>query len=102
MKNETNEHLIAIDDFCISHKIEHSFIWSLHEAGLIHIETIETTGYVEDEELSDLEKFTRFFYEMNINIEGIETITHLLHQIQGMNQEVNRLKNRLRFYEGDR
>lgn len=100
MKNETNEHLIAIDDFCISHKIEHSFIWSLHEAGLIHIETIETTGYVEDEELSDLEKFTRFFYEMNINIEGIETITHLLHQIQGMNQEVNRLKNRLRFYEG--
>lgn len=100
MKNETNEHLIAIDDFCISHKIEHSFIWSLHEAGLIHIETIESAGYVEDEELSDLEKFTRFFYEMNINIEGIETITHLLHQIQGMNQEVNRLKNRLRFYEG--
>ena len=102
MKNETNEHLIAIDDFCMIHKIEHSFIWSLHEAGLIHIETIETTGYVEDEELSDLEKFTRFFYEMNINIEGIETITHLLHQIQGMNQEVNRLKNRLRFYEWER
>ena len=102
MKNKSNEHLIAIEDFCISHKIEHSFLWSLHEAGLIHIETIETSGYVEEEELPYLEKFTRFFYEMDINIEGIETIMHLLEQIHGMQQEVNNLRNRLRFYEGDR
>ena len=102
MKNEPNEHLIAIDDFCISHKIEHSFLWSLHEAGLIHIETIETSGYVEEEELPYLEKFTRFFYEMNINIEGIESIMHLLEQIHEMQQEANSLRNRIRFYEGDR
>ena len=102
MKNKPNEHLIAIDDFCISHEIEHSFIWSLHDAGLIHIETIEKTGFVEEEELPYLEKFTRFFYEMNINIEGIETIMHLLDQIHGMQQEANSLRNRLRFYEGER
>jgi hypothetical protein len=101
MKNRREEHLIALDEFCVNYKIEQSFVWSLHDAGLVRIETIEDCSYVEEEKLSALEKFTRFYYEMDINIEGIEAINHLLEQMDEMQHELIALRNRLRFYEGE-
>ncbi|MDY0342851.1 MAG: chaperone modulator CbpM [Lentimicrobium sp.] len=100
MKNKRDEHLIALDEFCVYYKIEQGFVWSLHEAGLVRIETIEDCNYVEEENLSALEKFIRFYYDMDINIEGIEAINHLLEQMDEMQHELISLKNRLRFYEG--
>ncbi|GAB1402919.1 hypothetical protein MASR1M74_00970 [Lentimicrobium sp.] len=101
MKNNTGEHLIALDEFCIHYQVEQSFVWSLHDAGLVSIESIEDCDYLEEKSLSALEKFTRFYYDMDINIEGIEAINHLLEQMQQMQHELVSLKNRLRFYEGD-
>ena len=37
---------------------------------------------------------------MDINMEGIETITYLLHRINGMQQHILQLNNKLAFYEG--
>lgn len=99
MKNKKEEHLIALDEFCVHYKVEQAFVWSLHEAGLVKIATIEDCNYVEEEKLSVLEKFTRFYYEMDINIEGIEAINHLLEQMGEMRHELISLRNRLRFYE---
>ncbi|MDY0104336.1 MAG: chaperone modulator CbpM [Lentimicrobium sp.] len=100
MKNKKEEHLIDLDEFCTHYKVEQTFVWSLHQAGLVQIETIEECNYVEEEKLSALEKFTRFYYDMDINIEGIEAINHLLEQMDEMQHELNALRNRLRFYEG--
>ena len=36
---------------------------------------------------------------MDINIEGIESITHLLTEIEEMQQQITHLNNRLRLYE---
>jgi hypothetical protein len=38
---------------------------------------------------------------MDINLEGIETITYLLERMQGMQQQIVQLKNRLRMYEDE-
>ena len=48
---------------------------------------------------SNLEKFIRLYYELDINLEGIETITHLLQRINSLQDEIIILKNRLRLYE---
>ena len=101
MKNRRDEHLIALDEFCVNYKIEQSFVWSLHEAGLVRIETIEDFDYVEEDKISALEKFTRLHYDMDINVEGIEAINHLLEQMDNLHHELISLQNRLRFYEGD-
>ena len=93
------EKLIAIHDFCMNHNIEISFISSLQETGLLEITTRDETGFINIEQLSQLEKYVRFFYELDINLEGIETITHLLHKISAMQDEITALRNRLRFYE---
>lgn len=93
------DHLIPLDVFCTNYNIEISFISSLHEAGLIEITTIEEAGYFDTEQLQQLERYLRFYYELNINLEGIDAIKHLLHQVNSMHDEITALKNRLRLYE---
>ena len=92
--------LIAVKEFCVHHHIEISFIELLQQKGLIKINTIESNYFVEKEQLPQLEKFVRFYYELDINLEGIETITYLLKRIENCQNEITELKNRLRFYEG--
>ena len=95
------EYLIPIDEFCASHSIEMSFINSLQKNGLIEITTIKETVFIDSEQLQQVEKFIRFYYDLDINLEGIETITHLLHRIRAMQNEIISLRNRLRLYESD-
>ena len=93
------DNLIAVDEFCAKHNIEISFVSSLQRTGLIEITKIEGAGYIYVEQLQQLEKFIRFYYELEINLEGIETITHLLERINLMQDEMIDLRNRLRLYE---
>jgi hypothetical protein len=93
------EYLIAVDEFCASHNIEISFISSLHQSGLIEITTIKNSGFIEADQLRQLEKFIRLYYDLDINLEGIETIDHLLLHINSMQDEIRSLRNRLRLYE---
>ncbi len=91
--------LIPADDFCTYHKVEYSFINSLEQMGLIEVTTIEQNRFIDTERLLDLEKFVRLHYELDINLEGIEAITHLLQKIKSLQEEINLLKNRLYLYE---
>ena len=93
------EYLIALDEFCASHNIEISFISSLEQNGLIEITTVQDAGFIDASQLQHLEKIVRFYYELDINLEGIETITHLLQRINSLQDEIIALKNRLRLYE---
>jgi hypothetical protein len=92
--------MIPADEFCASHNIEITFINSLQEAGLIEVTTIRETEYIHENQLNELEKIVRLYYEMDINFEGIETVIHLLQKINDMQDEITLLKNRLRLYEG--
>ena len=91
--------LIALEEFCSSHNIEVSFISSLQQTGLIEVSTVKETGFIDAGQLQQLEKFLRFYYDLDINLEGIETITHLLQRIQFLQDEITMLRNRLRLYE---
>jgi hypothetical protein len=93
------EYLIAVDEVCTRHNIDISFISSLQQSGLIEITTIKGTGFIEAGQLQQLEKFICLYYELDINLEGIETITHLLQQINSLQDEIIALRNRLRLYE---
>ncbi len=95
------EFLIAVNEFCTCHNIEISFVNSLQNNGLIEITTIEDTGFIDAEQLQQLEKYMRFYYELDINMEGIESIKHLLQRVNTLQLEITALKNRLRLYEND-
>ena len=93
------ENLIALDEFCAKYNIEISFISLLQQNGLIEITTVSETNFIEAGQLQQLEKFIRLYYELEINLEGIETINHLLERIKSLQDEIILLKNRLRLYE---
>ena len=93
--------LIAIDEICTIHQIEGSFIRSLQKSGLIEITTIEEIGFIDADQLQQLEKYIRFYYDLDINLEGIETIMHLLQRLNSLQEEVKMLRNRLLIYESN-
>ena len=95
------EKMIPASEFCMYHNIELSFIYSLNESGLIDITSIEEKIFVPVSQLKHLEKLMRLKEEMDINVEGIETITFLLQRINDLQQHILQLRNKLDFYESE-
>ena len=85
--------LIPIKDFCIYHNVEYSFIDSLESSGLISITSVQQSSFIQAEDLRKLEKFVRLHYDLDINLEGIETINYLLEKMEEMQNELSHLKN---------
>ncbi len=91
--------LIILKEYCIHYKVEPSFVEELEELGLIRTIKREKEKYIPFEVLPELESFSRMFYELQINMEGIDAIHHLLNRIRTLREEMMELQNRLRFYE---
>ncbi|MES2680498.1 MAG: chaperone modulator CbpM [Bacteroidota bacterium] len=94
-----NKDLIPTVEFCECHQIEFSFINTLNEHGLIKITSIEEKKYLSCDQLKNIEKMIHMHYDLDINIEGIEAISHLLERVDLLHRELNILKNRLDFYK---
>jgi len=90
--------MIPLQQICVHHKIEKTFLIQLQHAGLIEVIQTEETICIPEQQLPHLEKIIRL-YEMDINIEGIEAIAHLLNQIETLQQKVTHLNNQLMRYE---
>ena len=95
------EEMISAETFCIHHNIELAFIYDLNNSGLLEIIHIEEKVFVPTSQLPHLEKMVRLYQEMDINLEGIETITYLLQRMQEMQQKIVDLSNRLSRYEDE-
>jgi len=93
------EDLIPANDFCSHYKVTFSFISSLQQFGLIEMMSVEETNYIPQSQLQRLEQLIRMHYDLNINLEGIDAITHLLDRVRNMQTEIGMLKSRLRLYE---
>jgi hypothetical protein len=95
----TTKNLIAANEFCVYHQVEQTFITSLQEAGLVNITIVNKTAYIPESELHKVEKMIRLHNELDINIAGIEAISHLLQRIEDIQEEMRVLKNQLKLYE---
>jgi len=93
------DYLIKVDEYCACNDIDVSFISSLQQTGLIELTTIEEARFLDTEQLQQLERYIRFYYELNINLEGIESIKHLLQRVNAMHKEIISLHNKIRLYE---
>ena len=93
------EDRIPASDFCAHHNIELSFIYSLREYGMIETILEEEKIFLPLSQMARLEKIVRLHFELDISLEGVETITHLLDRMEEMQRDIARLKNRLKAYE---
>ncbi len=93
------EDFISTEEICTRYRVERRFIRSLSESGLLKIVQIEKTEYIPCDEMAEFEKLRRLHYELDINLEGLEAIQHLLQQVSELQKQNRRLKNRLGLYE---
>lgn len=94
-----NEELIPADEICVRYKVERQFVSSLYESGIIEVVKIEETEYIHCDHLADFEKMMRLHRDLEINLAGLEAIKHLLQQIDHLQQDNRKLRNRLGLYE---
>jgi hypothetical protein len=92
------DQLIPANEFCLHHHVEMGFLYSLQEYGLIDVITSEGNDYLSSDRLNELEKIVRLHYDLNVNMEGIDVILHLLKQLEEVQKEMIELKNQLKFY----
>lgn len=91
--------MISITHYCTIHNIDTSFVQALANEGLIVLTITTGEPFIEEEQLPDLENYTRWHYEMGVNTEGIDVIRHLLSRIRRMQEEMRNLQMRLSLYE---
>lgn len=84
--------LIIINDFCDRCHVDPSFIMELEEDGLIEVRVIDEERYLPTSQLAELERYTHLYYDLSINIAGIDAIHHMLERIELLQQEVRSLK----------
>jgi hypothetical protein len=93
--------LITVTEYCFHHHTEPSFIAALEENGLITLTVVEQERYITYDQLRDLENYTRWYYELDINIGGIDAMHHMLERLLAAQAEIGRLQEKLKLYEGE-
>lgn len=81
------------------YQVEEAFLNQLESSGLIEILIEEDDRYIEYDYLQEIEQFVRWHYELEINMEGIEALYHMLQQVQQLQEDVERLRGELNFYK---
>ena len=81
------------------YQVEETFLDALHSSGLIEVVMEEEDRYIEYDYLQEIEQFVRWYYELEINIEGIEALHHMLQQVHELQSDVEKLRHELKFYK---
>lgn len=91
--------LILVTEYCRQTQIEDSFVFSLHDFGIIEYTIVETQPYIETDTVADIERMFRLHRELGINLEGIDALNNLLKKMREVEQQLEDVKKRLRLYE---
>ena len=68
-------------------------VYSLNDHGLIELKRSAQGDMIDFEQLADIEKYIHLYYDLDINMEGLEAIMHLLNRVQHLQHQIKRLKN---------
>lgn len=91
--------LISIHEYCGNYEIEPAFIAALEEFGIITLTAIKEEKYIHINQFKEIDTYTHLHYDLEINIEGIDAIRHLVQRINKMQEQIEQLSNRLYIHE---
>ncbi len=86
--------LIALDAFCTHEGIELTFVHALQDRGLVELTIIESRHFLAPTILPRVERLARMYYDLDINLEGLEAISHLLERMELLQEELRRSRSR--------
>jgi hypothetical protein len=90
---------IPADTICTFYQVDVSLIQTIGDYGLINLNSEDNHLWVPVSGLGELERILRLHTELDINMEGIEAISHMLQRMKELQQEVGLLRTKLSVYE---
>jgi len=93
------EKYILVSHFCERTQIEISFVENLHEYGLVRFEEKENELFMDEKNISEIEKMFRLHHDLGINFEGLDALNQMLKRIRRMEKEMDLLQKKLQLYE---
>ena len=90
---------ITIKEICVHHEIEESFLYHLAEYELLNIRRRPGRSDIHYTQLPNLERMLRLHRDLDINIEGIQSVLYLLEKMDVMREELMTLRRRLDRFE---
>lgn len=91
--------LIIIREYCIQNQVEPDFIIQLEDEGLIEVSIIDDERYIHVSQLRYLDQYVRWYYDLSINVAGIDVIRNLLDTIDEQKVEIYRLRERIKLID---
>lgn len=91
--------LIIINEYCLHNQVEPQFLFSLHSVGLIELVERDSQFYIYTTQLVSLERYTRWYYELSVNVEGIDVMQNLMDRIDELQTEIAQLKEKVKLLE---
>lgn len=93
------EKYILLQTFCEHTQIEDTFVQRLHEYGLISFEQKQDDYFIDEDDISEIERMFRLHNDLEINFEGLDAIKQMLKRLDKLEREMESLRKRLRLYE---
>ena len=79
---------ISVVQFSQYHPIEPQFVLDLYQNGLVVLHERNQEFFIEEDDLTNVERYIKFHYELGVNLEGLEVINHLLKQIEVLQKQI--------------
>ncbi|MDL2312136.1 chaperone modulator CbpM [Bacteroidales bacterium OttesenSCG-928-B11] len=86
---------ILLKEYYDNSDVDAEFILLLREEGLLDIKEEGDENYLPVEQLKQLEFFSHLYYDLSVNVEGIDIINNLLNEMNGMHREMNTMRRQL-------
>lgn len=90
---------VRIRDFCQGHSLEEAFLYELQEFDLIRIVKVGRQPAIHLRELHRLERLVRLHQDLEIGPQGLQAVQHLLDRLEGMEEELWKLRRKLGRWE---
>ncbi len=94
-----NKELINVQKVIVYHNLDEQFIESIESFQLIEFVVKDANKYVYAEQLPALEKIIRLYYDLEVNMQGIDVINNMLNRMDVMHKTIQQLQNKLKLYE---
>ena len=93
------EKYILVRLFCEQTQIEDEFVKNLQEYGLVDFEERENNVFIDESDISEIERMFRLHNDLGINYEGLDAIKQMLNRMHKLEKEMELLQKKLRLYE---
>lgn len=92
---------ISREELVKIYNVEITFFDSLAESGLVRTQKENNVEYLVYDELPAFERYTNLYYDLDVNIPGLEVISNLMTKLEAVQQERNDLLRKLTMLIGE-